>query len=208
MRLLIATTNPAKFAEARDVLESSGFECVGLKDFSGIKSVPETGDTFEKNAVLKAKEYFAQTRTPCIADDGGLEVDYLDGKPGVHSHRWLDRRDAQGLGRKANDRELAEAVLEGLQGVPQEKRTARLGGSIAFWNGENLLLRETWVHGYIAEAILSEIKSGFPYRSIFIIPQFGKPYSELTDEEHEQVNFRRKNLYALKDEIAKILSAR
>lgn len=205
MRLLIATTNPAKFAETRGVLESSGFECVGLKDFSGIVSVPETGDTFEENAILKAKGYFTQVGTPCIADDGGLEVDYLGGKPGVHSHRWLDQQDAQGLGRAANDQELAEAIITGLQGVPQEKRTARLGGSIAFWDGEHLLLRETWITGYIAEEILGEIK-GFPYRSIFIIPQFEKPYSELTEEEHEQVNFRRKNLYALKDEISKILS--
>jgi len=208
MRLLIATTNPAKFAEARDVLEQSGFECVGLKDFPGVKPIAETGDTFEENAILKVKGYFAQTLrhgsgqagTPCIADDGGLEVDYLGGKPGVHSHRWL--------GHEASDKELAGAVLVGLQGVPLEKRTARLGGTIAFWDGKNLLLRETWIHGYIAESILSEITPGFPYRSIFIIPQFGKPYSGLTHEEHEQVNFRRKNLYALKDEIAKILSVK
>ncbi len=208
MRLLIATTNPAKFDEARNVLEPIGFECMGLKDFSGAKPISETGDTFEENAVLKAKGYFSQIGIPCIADDGGLEVDYLGGKPGVHSHRWLDRRDAQGLGREASDKELAEAVLAGLQGVPEEKRTARLGSSIAFWDGEHLLLRETWINGYIAEKILGDITPGFPYRSIFIIPKFGKPYSELTDEEHEQVNFRRKNLYAMKDEIAKILSMR
>ena len=197
-RLLIATSNPSKFAEARDVLAGDSFTVVGLADFPDIKPVPETGETFEKNAVLKAKGYFSQTNVPCIADDGGLIVDALGGLPGVHSHRWL--------GHEATDQELAEAVIERLHSAPREQRTARLGGFIAFWNGAELLLSENWIEGHIAESIMGEIKPGFPYRAIFVVDAFNKPYSDLTHEEHEQVNFRRKNLKALRPRIAQLLA--
>lgn len=196
--LLIATTNPAKFEEANFVLRSSGLHILGLEDFSTIVPVEETGITFEENAILKAKGYFEQTHTPCIADDGGLMIDYLDGAPGVHSKRWL--------GYEAGDEELAHAVLEKMHGVSKEKRTARLGGLIVFWDGEHLLKQENWIKGYIADAMMGEIKPGFPYRPLLMIPQFNKPYSNLTEGEHDHVNFRRKNLEALKPQILQILS--
>lgn len=197
-RLLISTTNPAKFEEAVSALTEPGLEILGLKDFPSIATVEEVGKTFEENAILKAKGYFEQTRVPCIADDGGLMVDYLDGAPGVASARWL--------GHNASAEELANAIIEKLQGVPRAHRTARLGGFIAFHDGANLLLNENWIEGYIANRIMCEIKPGFPYRAILMIPQFGKSYGELTEAEHEQVNFRRKNLKALKPEIMKLLA--
>lgn len=197
MKLLIATTNPSKFEEAASVLAEPGLEIVGLKDFPTITQVPEMGETFEENAVLKAKGYFAQTGVPTIADDGGLVVDALGGLPGVHSHRWL--------GHAATDAELANAVLERLKGVPQEKRTARLGGVIAFWDGARLLTSENWIEGTIAERLIGDIQPGFPYRPLLMILQFGKPYSDLTHEEHELVNFRRKNFKALKPKILEVL---
>ena len=196
--LLIATTNPAKFEEASAILQSLELTLLGLKDFPGIVPVEETGETFEENATLKAKGYFLQTNVPCIADDGGLVIDYLHGAPGVHSKRWL--------GRAASDQELAEAILEKMSGVPEKKRTARLGGYIVFWDGTHLLKSENWIEGSIAEELMGEIKPGFPYRPLLMITQFGKPYSELTEEEHAQVNFRRKNLKALQPDILKSLS--
>ena len=196
--LLIATTNPAKFEESSLVLAGENLILLGLKDFPAITPVEETGATFEENAILKAKGYFEQTKTPCIADDGGLMIDYLDGAPGVHSKRWL--------GYDASDEELAAAVLEKMRGVSQEKRTARLGGLIVFWDGEHLLKSENWIQGYIADHLMGEIKKGFPYRPLLMIPQFGKPYSDLTQEEHDQVNFRRKNLQVLKPKILEILN--
>lgn len=200
MKLLIATTNPGKFEEAVSVLAESGLEIVGLKDFPNIQQVPETGETFEENAILKAKGYFTQTGVSTIADDGGLVVDALGGLPGVHSNRWL--------GHEATDAELANAVLERLLGVPQEKRTARLGGFIVFWDGTHLLTSECWLHGYIADRMMGEIRPGFSYRPLLIIPQFGKPYSELTPEEHQEVNFRRKNLAILKPKILECLNGK
>lgn len=197
MRLLVATTNLSKFEEAVSSLRDAYLEIVGLNYFMNITIVSETGETFEENAILKAKGYFDQTRVPTIADDGGLVVDVLGGAPGVHSHRWL--------GYDATAEELAEAIIEKMKGVPREKRTARLGGTIVFWDGTHLLKRETWIYGYIAERVVGEVKPGFPYRPILIIPEFEKPYSELTEEEHEKVNFRRTNLRVLKPEIIKLL---
>lgn len=196
-RLLFATTNQSKFEEAASELQHAGLEIMSLKDFSGILYAGETGKTFEENAVLKAKSYFAQTKIPCIADDGGLVIDYLNGAPGVDSHRWL--------GDGATDEERANAVIEKLKGVSQEKRTARLGGFIVFFDGSHILKRENWLHGYIADRLMGEVRKGFPYRPIFMVPAFGKAYSELTDAEHEAVNSRRKNLRELKLEILKLL---
>lgn len=196
--LLIATTNSAKFEEASSVLQFSELDILGLKDFPGIIPVEETGETFEENAILKAKGYFEQTKIPCIADDGGLMVDFLGGAPGVHSNRFL--------GHDASGEELAHAIIEKMRGVPQEKRGARLGGFVVFWDGTHLLKSENWIEGSIAEELMGEIKPGFPYRPLLMVREFNKPYSELTHEEHEQVNFRRKNLKALQPDILKLLA--
>ena len=126
-------------------------------------------------------------------------VDFLGGAPGVHSNRFL--------GRAATGEELAHAILEKMRGVPQEKRGARLGGFIVFWDGAHLLKSENWIHGSIAEELMGEIQPGFPYRPLLIVCEFNKPYSALTHEEHEQVNFRRKNLASLKPRIMSLLSS-
>lgn len=196
--LLIGTTNPAKLAEVRAVLVGEYLGVLSLKDFPDIRKVDETGSTFEENAVLKARGYYEQTGIPTIADDGGLAIDALGGLPGVHSHRWL--------GYKATDQQLAEAVLERMKDVSQENRTARLGGVMVFYNGEHLIKQEHWTQGYIADRLMTPVHPGFPYRAILMILQFSKPYGTLTEEEHEQVNFRRKNLTALKPEILKLLA--
>ena len=195
--LLIATTNPAKFEEASLALQLPDISLMGLKDFADIIPVEETGATFEENAILKAKGYFEQTHIPCIADDGGLMIDYLDGAPGVHSNRWL--------GRPASSEELAEAIIEKMHGVPQEKRAARLGGTIVFYDGMHIIKSECWLQGYIAEQLMGDMIPGFPYRSLLMIPQFGKSYGNLTESEHAQVNFRRKNLQILKPKILEML---
>lgn len=195
--LLIATTNPAKFEEISSILSSGGLEILGLKDFSSIQIVPETGDTFFENAFLKAKGYFEQTGLPCVADDGGLMVDYFDGAPGVNSHRWL--------GYEATDQELAEAILKKLEGVPLEKRAARIGGLAVFYDGEHVIKEENYVEGYIAERLMGTIKPGFPYRPIFIVSAFNKPFSMLTEEEDHAVGARQKNFRALKPKILELL---
>ncbi len=197
--LLIATTNPGKLGEIKEFLADKDITILGLSDFPDIRQVEETGETFEENAALKAKGYYEQTKIPCIADDGGLMVDHLNGAPGVKSHRWM--------GHEATDEEQAEAILQKLKGVPLEKRGARLGGCIVFYDGYHILKRENYTEGTISDHVIGEIKKGFPYRSILIVSRFGKAYSELTDEEHEAVNFRRKNLRELVPEMLKLLRA-
>lgn len=197
-KLLIATTNQAKLEESRRALEDSGLELLSLKDFPNIQPVEEIGTTFEENALLKAKGYFEQTQIPCLGDDGGLEIVYLGGLPGPNSRRWV--------GENATDRDLAEEVLKRLRGVPREKRGARLGTCNVFYDSKHILKKDSWVEGYIAEKLMTEIQPGFPYRSILMIPEFNKSYGRLTKEEHEAVNFRQKNLNALKPEIMKLLA--
>jgi XTP/dITP diphosphohydrolase len=192
MQLLIATTNPGKKREMAAAFKDH-YEVVALADMPNIVIVPETGETFEENAVLKAKGYFEQTGIPCVADDGGLMVDLLKGGPGVHSNRWL--------GEGATDTELAAAIVKALDGVPYERRTARLGGVLVYWDGERLLKYENQIYGHITLELTEPIEDGFPYRSILEIPQYDKLYSQLTEEEHDEVNFRRKSLAALKRDI-------
>lgn len=191
--LFLATTNPGKLEEIKNVYSSSGIELKSLKDFPHIPPPEETGATFEENAVLKAKYYFTKTNLPTLADDGGLMVDALYGEPGVKSHRFL--------GYDASEVELAEAIVKRLKGVPKEKRGAKLGGTIAFWDGSHLLRTENFVLGHIIEELKEPPPPGFPYRAILVISKFNKLYKDLTHKEHEEINHRRQNLKKLKPQI-------
>lgn len=197
MKLLIATSNPGKKREMINAFKDSTYEVLSLDDVQDVVPVEETGETFEENALLKAKGYFAQTGIPCIADDGGLMVDALGG-PGAHSRRWL--------GEDATDEELAKEIVKRLKGVPQNERTARLGGLLIYWDGKKLLRYENYIEGYIVEKLTEPVEPGFPYRSILMIPKFGKLYSKLTEAEHNEVNFRRKSLAKLKEDLARDVS--
>lgn len=198
-RILIGTTNLAKLEEIRKVISGEDLEIVSLRDFPVIKQAEETGETFEENAILKAKGYFEQTGIPTIADDGGLAIEVLGGLPGVHSNRWL--------GHEGGDQELADAVLEHMKDVPQEKRVARLGGVMIFYDGKEIFKSENWVDGHIADRMLTPIAPGFPYRSILIVDRFQKAYGELSEEEHAQLNHRWRNITALKHAVLERLAS-
>src|SRR3990167_1240845 len=119
-KLLIATTNPGKLAEIRRFLSDVPVELVGLKDV-GITDAPkEDGISFEENAILKAKYYAKESKLPTLADDGGLEIDALNGEPGVKSHRWIhsDREDG--------DEELIQYTLDRMKDLADDKREAQL----------------------------------------------------------------------------------
>lgn len=195
--LLIATTNQAKLAEIFAAYKDTGIELKSLRDFPGIISPEETGETFEANAILKAQYYFSQTSLPALADDGGLIVDALDGAPGVLSNRWL--------GHAASDLELATAVIERMRQVPLEKRSARIGGYMAFWDGTNLVTSVSNIEGYICEELPTEIEAGFPFRSILVVSKFNKLYKDLSHAEHEDVNHRRHNLAKIRQKVISLL---
>ena len=124
VRLLIATGNPGKMREYAELLADLSFELVSLKDLGITHEVDETGETFEENAWLKASEYAALSGLSTLADDSGLEVDVLDGDPGVRSARY-------GGNACQSDQDRVDLLLQNLNGVPWEERTARFRCVIA-----------------------------------------------------------------------------
>lgn len=187
--LLIATANPGKFREYYEGLSSLSLTLRSLKDFN-LASIEETGKTFEENAELKARSYFEKTGIPCIADDGGLEIDALGGAPGVISRRWKTGDE------NVTDQELVDYTLLRMKEVPAGERTARLTLVAAFYDGKKMETARTVTEGEIATAP-TKYEPGFPYRALLYIPRFSKMYDELSHEEHEAVNHRRAALALL-----------
>jgi XTP/dITP diphosphohydrolase len=205
IKILIATKNPGKAREIKDFL-GSNFEFVSPSDFKDVPDVEETGKTFEENAALKATKYFEWAGIPAIADDAGLEIDFLNGEPGVKSRRWPSFAEATAgkLGKEKTDQELIGLALDKLKGVPRGKRTAHLRTVGVYFDGKNILTETAAIDGYITEEQTTECQPGYPFRSIFWIPKFEKLYQDLTHEEHEQVNHRKVVYGKLVDKILKL----
>jgi XTP/dITP diphosphohydrolase len=207
-RLLIATTNPAKLAEYRLILRDVGIELelVSLADV-GISETPEeTGATFTENALIKARYYFERARIATLADDGGLEIDALGGEPGVRSHRWL------GSGRDDSDEALVAEVIRRMKGVETARRTARMRATLAVKHEEGGVRREKTaegaIEGVIAERAYAEIRAGFPYRSVLVIPGRNCYLGELGDEAEAQISQRRIAVLELRGELERIAAGR
>jgi XTP/dITP diphosphohydrolase len=202
-KLLIATSNPGKFGEITHYLSDLPLELVSLKYVGITDTVEETGITFEENAILKAKHYSEESGLPTIGDDGGFEIDALNGEPGVKSHRWIhgDTEDS--------DEELIAYTFQKMKGVPADKRGAQLRAVLAFVTpGGYVRTAEAATRGIIPAAPSSVRNQGFPYRSILFLPKINKYYNanELTTEENEVYNHRKKALIELKPFIIKELS--
>ncbi len=132
-----------------------------------------------------------------MADDSGLEIDFLGGEPGVQSRRWP--------GYEASDQELIDMALKKLKGVPWEKRTARLRAVGTYYDGKHTIVKSAAIEGVIIEEYAGHCEPGYPFRSIFWIPRFGKLYQDLTEEEHEQINHRKALYESLAGEIAHLI---
>lgn len=195
MKILIATKNPGKAKEIKSIVGNT-FEVVSLSDLADAPDVKETGETFEENAILKAKKYFEWSGIPTIADDSGLEIDYLVGEPGVLSRRWP--------GYEATDQELIDMTLKKMNGVARDMRSAHLVAVGAYYNGENTIVESGSIDGYIVEEQSVECEPGYPFRAIFWIPKFRKLYQDLTHEEHEKINHRRIVYGRLAEKILKL----
>lgn len=180
-RLLVATTNQGKLKEYRRLLDGVPFNLVGPGEL-GIKAdVEETGQSFEENAILKATTLCAASGLPTLADDSGLEVDALNGEPGVKSHRYA--------GDNADDAQRNKFLLKKLKRVPEGYRTARFrcviaiampGGQVEIFNGE--------CGGEITAAPKGE--HGFGYDPIFYIPELNRTMAELPPEIKNQLSHR------------------
>ena len=193
-RIVFATGNAGKIKEIRMIMEDTGLEVVSMKD-AGIKAdIEENGKTYEENALIKARAVTAFTKDIVMADDSGLEIDALNKEPGIYSARYLGEDTPYSI-KNAN-------LIQRLEGVPEEKRTARFVCAIAavLPDGRELTTRAT-IEGRIGYE--EKGTNGFGYEPIFYVPEFGKSTAELTEEEKNQVSHRGKALELMKEELKK-----
>ena len=192
--LLIATSNAGKVREFREMLDSGGerFAWDDLSHHPGFTAVEETGATFLANACLKAEGYAKQFNTWALADDSGLEVDALEGKPGVHSARWAELN-AAGKGDADNN----ALLLRQLQLVPDDRRTARFVCVLALADpqGRVVLTAQDQVDGMLLHAPRGE--GGFGYDPLFLVPSLGRTTAELPAGEKHAISHRGKALRRL-----------
>ena len=189
-RLIFATSNEGKMKEIRQIMADSGYEVLSLKE-AGVKAdIEENGTTFEENAIIKASEIARLTKEWVLADDSGLEVDYLDKAPGIYSARFL--------GEDTDYTIKNNYIIDKLAGVPVEKRTARFVCAIALAlpDGTAVTRRGT-IEGYIGYEIRGE--NGFGYDPIFMVPEYDKTTAELSMEEKNEISHRAKALRAMKE---------
>lgn len=193
-RIVFATGNEGKIKEIRMILADTGMEVVSMKE-AGIRlDIEENGSTYEENALIKARAVAAYTQDIVMADDSGLEIDYLQGEPGVYSARYMGEDTPYSI--------KNAGLIERLSGVPEEKRTARFVCAIAAILPEG---RELTTRAAIEGRIGYEEKgtNGFGYDPIFYVPQFQKTTAELTGEEKNLVSHRGKALEMMKEELKK-----
>ncbi len=185
MKLVLASRNPGKLRELKALLEPLDIEVVSLEEYPGIPEVVEDGLTFTENAVKKARAVAAATGQVALADDSGLEVDYLNGAPGVFSARFA--------GEDRDDRANNEKLLHLLAGVPWEKRTARFRCVVAVaFPGGAVYTAEGVCEGMIADEPRGE--KGFGYDPLFFVPAFGKTFAQLEPAEKNKISHRAKAL--------------
>ncbi len=193
-KLIFATGNAGKMKEIRMILEDTGYEVLSMKD-AGIRTyIEENGKTYEENALIKARAVAAVAGELVLADDSGLEIDYLNKEPGVYSARYLGEDTPYSI--KNAD------LLKRLEGVSEEGRTARFVCAIAavLPDGRELTVRAT-VEGRIGYE--ERGRNGFGYDPIFYLPEMGKSTAELTEEEKNRISHRGKALRLMKEELRK-----
>jgi len=177
MQLLFATSNPHKIEEVAAILAPLGIDVVGLSEFeSAIPEPVEDGATFQANAQIKAVYYAKKTKCVCLADDSGLEVDALDGNPGVYSARYAGTNGKRAECDQANN----EKLLEELRGVPMEKRAARFVCAMCLADVDGAVLAET--HGTFEGVIGTEPRgeNGFGYDPLLYLPDVDCTSGELS----------------------------
>jgi len=179
--LLLATSNPHKLEEFRTIFSDMPLRLLSLNDVQLNVDVEETGNTFAENAELKAQAYAQMSHMLTLADDSGLEIDALGGVPGVHSARYL--------GRETSYEERFRVILDQLNGLPQEQRSARFRCVIALAEpSQKIYLVEGIVEGVIAESPRGT--HGFGYDPIFFLPELGKTFAELDPVVKNRISHR------------------
>lgn len=196
--VIIATKNPGKAREFEHIFASRGIEVKTLLDFPEIPEIEETGTTFEENAILKAEAISQALGKMVIGDDSGLMVDALEGRPGIYSARYA--------GEPKNDQNNTDKVLEELNNVPEEKRTARFYCALAV----SIPGKETKTVSASCEGqILKERRgtNGFGYDPVFYVPEKGVAMAELSSDEKNKISHRANALKKLDVVLDSILES-
>lgn len=189
--LIVATKNEGKVREFRQMFSKYGISVKSLLDFNEeIEDIEETGTTFSENATIKAETISNQFQLPVVADDSGLEIDALDGAPGVYSARYA--------GKEKNDEQNIKKVLEKLEGVPAERRSARFVCAVAVARPEKAtFVKKGYCEGIIAKT--PEGTNGFGYDPIFIPEGSNRTMAEHTADEKNVISHRHHAIQQLEE---------
>lgn len=201
--IIFATGNAGKMREIREILGDTGLKILSMKEAGAETDIVEDGDSFEANAMIKAKAVartLAERNDPAcgdvivMADDSGLEIDALGGEPGIYSARYMGEDTPYSV--------KSGSLIERLAGVPDERRTARFVCAIAavLPTGETLTTRGV-VEGRIGYEELGD--NGFGYDPIFYVPEYGCTTAQLTEEEKNRISHRGRALRAMREELKK-----
>ncbi len=188
--IVIASGNKGKVKEAQEILKD--YYIIPIKDIGLDIDVEEDGSTFEENAIKKAETIAKELdRKMCIADDSGIEIEYLNGFPGVRTKRWHN----------GTDRERNLAIIEKLNGVQKEKRKIKFVTAIAVSDGNNTICEKGIIEGYVTEEPRGD--NGFGFDEIFELDN-GKTLAEISDEEKNRISARKIALDKIKKRLEEI----
>ena len=185
--IILASNNKDKVKEVKEILK--GYDIISMKEAGIDVDIEENGTTFEENALIKARAIMKLTGQITMADDSGLEIDYLNKAPGVYSARFMGHDTSYDIKNRI--------LLDRLEGVPDDERTARFVCAVAavFPDGTTSVVRET-IEGQIGHEIVGA--NGFGYDPIFYVPEFGCTTAEMTPEQKNKLSHRGKALRAIK----------
>lgn len=191
-RIIFATTNEGKMREVRMILKDLDYEIVSLKDAGIHVDIEENGATFEENAIIKARTIMEMTHELVLADDSGLEVDFLNKEPGIYSARYMGEDTPYEIKNRA--------IIQRLEGVTGQGRSARFVCAIAavFPDGHTITTKGT-IEGFIGYELKGE--NGFGYDPIVYVPEYDATTAQLSPEIKNEISHRGKALRLMKKEI-------
>ena len=193
MRIIIATGNKDKVREINEILKGTDFDAVSMKEIGIDPEIVEDADSFEGNALIKARTVHELTKEYVMADDSGLCIDALDGAPGIYSARFC--------GEDSTYEEKFKKIFEMLKDVPEEKRTAQFVCAIAVVRpDETSFTVRGECHGVLHEKPMGE--NGFGYDPIFYVPEFGMTTAQMSKEQKNMISHRGKALRAMVDKLS------
>lgn len=191
-KIIFATANEGKMKEIREILKDLDVELLSLKDAGLSPEIEENGITFEENAIIKAKHVMELTGEMVLADDSGLEVDYMNKAPGVYSARFMGEDTPYDI--------KNQYIIDQLSDAKEEERSARFVCVIACaFPGGEVITRRATIEGFIANEICGA--NGFGYDPIFFVPEFNCTTAQMQPEQKNRISHRGKALSAMKEEI-------